>query len=85
MKILAEEIVTIFGKESAKTYFSEFKICRKNRIPTAGKLWDHFNYEKNRLKSVGLLKSKAEPLPQVEFILFHESELFNFFIIFKNL
>ena len=59
-EILANEIVYLFGGERTATYYIPFVQEGDFKIPTGGKLWHHYTYEKGRLKQADLLKGKNQ-------------------------
>ena len=55
-KILASEIERIFPTESAATYYVAYKVKNGTRSNESGKLYNHFEYAKGKLRSQGIIK-----------------------------
>lgn len=57
-KNLAKEIERIFPTESEATYYTSFKIENGIRFGESGKLYNHFEYVKLKMREEGILQPK---------------------------
>lgn len=64
-KSLAEEIVSVFPTEEQDIYYTPYKKVDDMRFPPTGKLWDHFNYVKARIRKDVNRSKKVETVKEV--------------------